>query len=74
MYIWMNILYRPKNILATLIRYYIHVDGIFLFTWEIFSLHGNNFLKDYVWFTKVLLTCSLPTTHKLTAHVHMLTQ
>jgi hypothetical protein len=45
MYIWMSILYHPKNILGTPIGYYIHVDGIFFFTWKIFGLHGKNILK-----------------------------
>jgi hypothetical protein len=39
------ICFHPKNILATLIEYFIHVDKIILSMWKIFSLHGKNILK-----------------------------
>ncbi len=36
---------HPKNILATLIKYSIHMDEIILSMWKIFGLHGKNILK-----------------------------
>jgi hypothetical protein len=36
---------HPKNILATLTKYFIHMDEIILSMWKIFGLHGKNILK-----------------------------
>jgi hypothetical protein len=44
LYIWMNILYHSKNIFASSIEYFIHVNDIYLYKWKIFGLFGKNII------------------------------
>jgi hypothetical protein len=71
----MHILYHPKNILTTLLKYSIHVDEIILSMWKIFGLHGKNILKRFYLAHKSyvhVLATHHSQAHRSCSHVHMI--